>query len=89
MEAEAVLLPDPVEAVEGRVARATTDAGASRAGCFHGCALSHVEVKASEVSGCRRRRRASIVGRVVDADFTLLIGRAVCRAAPTRVGQEA
>jgi hypothetical protein len=36
------------------------------------------------VGGRWRRRCAGIGGRAVDADFTLLIGRVACRAAPVR-----
>lgn len=52
-----VLLLDPLEVAEGRGARAATDMGASRAGCFHGGAPSGAEVKASKAGG-----RASAVG---------------------------
>jgi hypothetical protein len=69
MEAVAVLLLDPVEAIEGRGARVATDAGASRAGCFHEGAPSDAEVKASEAGGRWRRRRAGIGDMDIDADF--------------------
>jgi hypothetical protein len=56
MEAVAVLLADPVEATEGKGARAAIDAGASRAGCFPEGAPSGAEVNAGgqRRQGCRR-----------------------------------
>jgi hypothetical protein len=56
MEAVAVLLADPVEATEGRGARAAIDAGALRAGCFLEGVPSAAEVKAGRHRrrGCRR-----------------------------------
>jgi hypothetical protein len=86
VEVAAVLLPDPMEAAKGRGVQAATDRRIA-SGMFSRGATSDAEVKASEAGGCQRRRRKGIGGRAVDADFTLLIGRAPCWASPTRGGE--
>jgi hypothetical protein len=74
--ATTILLLDPVERQRGEECGWRQTRAHHERDVFHGGAPSGAEVKASEAGGRQERRGAGIGGMVVDADFTLLIGRA-------------